>query len=103
MTANLAKKRHYDMALRSASVEETRRRILLAAKDLFAHASYDAVSLEQIADRAEVALKTVLRQFHSKEELLLAGVQTFRDIETQSRLVERGDIAGVARVLTNRY
>jgi AcrR family transcriptional regulator len=49
--------------------EPTRRRILDAARDLFAEHGYDHVSVRAIAERAEVNLALINRYFGSKYEL----------------------------------
>lgn len=88
------------MGARADAAEETRRRILEAAHELFMAAPFfDDVSLEQIAERAGVALKTVQRRFVSKDELVLACART----EADERSVEPGDLPGVVRVLADRY
>jgi AcrR family transcriptional regulator len=92
--------RQYRMGARAEAAEQTRQRILVAARDLFLSAPYyDDVTLEQIAARADVALKTVLRRFRSKDELLVASAQT----EAEERSVPAGDVEAVVRVLSARY
>ncbi|HEY3686434.1 MAG TPA: TetR family transcriptional regulator [Streptosporangiaceae bacterium] len=49
--------------------ETTRRRILDAARDLFAEHGYDHVSVRAIAERADVNLALINRYFGSKREL----------------------------------
>jgi AcrR family transcriptional regulator len=51
----------------------TRRRLVLAALDLFAAQGYDAVSVAQIAERAGVSKMTFFRHFPDKREVLFAG------------------------------
>jgi AcrR family transcriptional regulator len=95
-----APKRHYRMGARAESAEDTRRRILEAARELFTAAPFfDDVSLEQIAERARVALKTVQRRFRSKDELVLACART----EADARVATPGDLPGIVRVLADRY
>jgi AcrR family transcriptional regulator len=93
-------KRRYRMGARAEAAEETRQRILEAARELFMAApGFDDVSLEQIATHAGVALKTVQRRFLSKDELVLACAHT----ETIERAVTPGDLRGIVRVLVDRY
>jgi AcrR family transcriptional regulator len=93
-------RRRYHMAARALSAAATRQRILDVARELFLGApSFDDVSLEQIAERAGVALKTVQRRFGSKEALLVACAPG----ERVERKVTPGDIAGIAHVLATRY
>jgi AcrR family transcriptional regulator len=51
----------------------TRRRLVLAALDLFAEQGYDAVSVTQLAERAGVSKMTFFRHFPDKREVLFAG------------------------------
>jgi AcrR family transcriptional regulator len=88
------------MASRALAAAATRQRILDAARELLLAApSFDDVSLEQIAERAGVALKTVQRRFGSKDALLIACARG----ERAARKVTPGDIAAIAHVLATRY
>ncbi len=103
MKRGAVRKRRYRMAARAESTEATRQRILSAALELFFQSSYDEVTLEQVADRAGVALKTVLRRFDSKDGLLLACADRARHLEESSRVVTPGDVGGAVDALANRY
>jgi len=97
-----APKRRYRMTARAELAEATRRRILDAAVALFYESSYDDVTLEKVADRAGVALKTVLRRFDSKDGLLLACAESAGN-ENLHRSVRPGDVDGAIVVLAKRY
>lgn len=56
---------------RERRVRENRQRILRAAHDLFRQHGVDAVTMEEIADHADVARGTVFNHFPSKENLCL--------------------------------
>src|SRR4051794_3308034 len=58
--------------LRERKKKETRDRIVLAAFDLFQSRDYDETTLSQIADRAQVAVRTVSNYFPQKVDLLVA-------------------------------
>src|SRR5919109_718318 len=64
--------RKYDMSRRSASVEETRRRIVEATIELHTSQGILATSWEEIARQADVAPATVYRHFPTLDELLPA-------------------------------
>jgi AcrR family transcriptional regulator len=56
---------------RSESSAEQRQRLLRATAELVAKRGYTAVTLELIAERCDVSLKTFYRQFSSKEECFI--------------------------------
>jgi AcrR family transcriptional regulator len=53
-----------------ATRRETRRKLLLAARDEFAENGYRAATVAKIADRADVALQTLYHAWGSKRDLL---------------------------------
>jgi AcrR family transcriptional regulator len=63
-------KRPYRSSRRAEQAEETRERILAAARDLFARHGYAATSVQAIAARAGVAVPTVYVVFRTKRDLL---------------------------------
>src|SRR6516162_6132001 len=64
------KKRTYHSRVRQRQAEETRRRILEAARSQFESYGYEVTTLEAIAEIAEVSPKTVAAVFGSKRALL---------------------------------
>jgi AcrR family transcriptional regulator len=64
--------RKYSMEMRTAAVEETRRRIIDATVQLHNEHGVSATSMQDIADRAGVALATVYRHFPSLDDLVPA-------------------------------
>jgi len=65
------------MEVRGRRAEETRHRILEAARRQFdAHAS--SFTLDSVARAAGTTVQTVLRAFGNKESLILAAIGTFR-------------------------
>lgn len=56
-------------------MEDRTRRIVETAIDLAERDGYDAVRLRDVARKAKVALGTVYRRFHSKEDILAAALQ----------------------------
>ena len=64
--------RKYSMDRRTAAVEETRRRIVEATREMHNEKGILATSMQDIAARADVALGTVYRHFPSLDELIPA-------------------------------
>lgn len=84
--------RPYQLGSRQAEVDESRRRILDAARELLAEsASYTGFTVDAVAKRADVARATVYYQFGSKTGLL----EALCDV-----LAERGGMTGLARAFT---
>lgn len=67
-----ATKRNYDGRQREEAAAETRARMLASANALFARHGIDAVTIAEIAEKADVSASTVYALFKSKEGVLLA-------------------------------
>lgn len=65
--------RPYRMAARAEATQASQARVLDVALRLFTDKPYDDVSLDEIATKAGVTKRTVLRNFGSKGSLLLAA------------------------------
>ena len=63
------------MAARAEVAEATARRVLDEAVELFTDQAYEDVSLDEVASRAGVTKRTVLRRFGSKDELFVTAMQ----------------------------
>src|SRR5690606_3901671 len=62
---------HRAMGLRERKVERTRTALATAAIELFLAEGYEATTMEQIAERAELGSSTLYRHFPTKDLLLL--------------------------------
>ena len=71
-----AVKRRYDNSRRQAQARATRRAVVQAATRLFTENGYPAITIEAIAEAADVPLPTVYRLFGSKRALLTAVLDT---------------------------
>jgi AcrR family transcriptional regulator len=69
-----AARRPYRLGRRREQVESNRRRIIEAARELFAEDGFHGVGLEEVARRAGVGRKTIYNQFGSKRDLFQAVV-----------------------------
>ena len=78
-------KRPYNSERRAAAADETRARILAAARVLLAGGGERPFSLDSVAKEAGVSRLTVYNQFESKQGLLEA---VFDDMARASRLME---------------
>ena len=63
-------KRQYNSTRRQEQAQETRRRIIAAARDLFVDQGYGTTTIAQIAEAAGVAVETVYGAFRNKATLL---------------------------------
>jgi AcrR family transcriptional regulator len=68
-------RRAYQQVARAHSTQETERRVLEAAAQLFAERFYDDVHVEDVARLAGVTTKTVQRRFGGKEGLAQAFLE----------------------------
>lgn len=97
-------RRTYVMRARADSVEDTRRRILFAVRDLGMETMTLEIVLADVADRAGVSVRTVLRHFGSRDGLFEAtlefvGEQLLRDRGTPPT----GDVPAAVATLYDEY
>ncbi len=62
--------RKYELKARAESVEETRRRIIDATFDLHSEKGVLATSMQDVAERADVALRTVYNHYPTVDDLV---------------------------------
>jgi AcrR family transcriptional regulator len=84
--------------LRERKKLRTRAAILDAALDLFEEQGYEATTIDQIAERAEVAPATLFRYFPSKAELLVGGNNETLPAIVQAVLDRPADDDGMAAI-----
>ncbi len=92
------KRRSYDSTLRREQAQETRRRILRAAQELFERDGFSATSMAAVAAAAGVSLKTVYLAFETKSGLLRALWHLL--LRGEEDTVPVGDQAWYREVLT---
>jgi len=99
-----ARSRPYRMRARAEASAATGQRVLDVAQRLFGELPYDQVSLQAVAERADVTVQTVLRRFASKEQLFATvAEQTSRQIRSERDAAPVGDAAGVVRNVVDNY
>ena len=79
--------RPYRMDARQARVDDSRRRIIEVALEMFSEEGFHAVGLEEVARRAGVSRKTIYYQFDSKLGLLQALVADLNERGSVSEFV----------------
>lgn len=82
------KKRVYHSEIRQAQAGQTRSRILGAAKSLFQSKGFEGVTIEQIAQAADVSAPTIYSLFQSKRGVLRALMDDALPVDQFESLVE---------------
>lgn len=96
------------IATRTASPDQTRERILCAAREVIARKGKRGATTREIADVAGVNEATLFRHFGSKSALVLAVAQRFcgvvelRDVVAQLVGPVESDLLAVGRVMLDR-
>jgi AcrR family transcriptional regulator len=92
------------MGARAEATTETGERILDAAVEAFWQRPSDQLSLDDVAKRAGVPVRTVIRRFGGKEGLLAAGVaREMQRTRDQRDAAPVGDVAAAVAVLVGHY
>lgn len=96
-------KRRYNSSRRQEQALETRRKIVLAARDLFFENGYTGSSIENIANAAGVAIETVYAAFGNKRSILTALVDiSVTGDDFPAPLLERPNIQEVRNLTDQR-
>jgi AcrR family transcriptional regulator len=93
--------RPYVMKARAVKAAATKERIVRSAADLVVERTLDGLTLEAIAERAGVTVRTVLRAFGGKEEVFTAAIK-FEGRRGHGD-VHPGDAAATIKVLFDDY
>lgn len=97
-------KRKYRNTAQAEVAELTRKRIIQAALAMIAEQWMDAMTLDQVAERAGVTVQTLLRHFGSKEGLMAhAGQAANQAALSQRAEAPVGDLAGAVDNLITHY
>lgn len=95
--------RTYTMRARAESTAHTRERIVQAAMELWREKLTLAIGLAEVAERAGVTVRTVLRHFGSREGLFDAVGAFVRELVIAERAAPVGDVAAAANTIVDHY
>lgn len=95
--------RTYTMRARAQSTAETRERILRAGMDLWGERLTLSIGLADVAERAQVTVRTVLRHFGSREGLFDAIAEFARETVVAERQAPVGDLSAATRIIVDHY
>lgn len=92
------------MTARAEAADHTRRRILVAAAELASERFLDDVSLEDVAARAGVAVRTVIRRFGNRANLVEKTIEA-ANAQVSDRRDETppGDVTDAVEALFDDY
>ncbi len=97
-------RRGYRMGQRAETTAETGERILDAAADVFWENPTDQISLDEVARRADVSVRTVIRRFGGMQGLLAAGsAREVQRTRSERERVPVGNAAAAAALLVDLY
>ncbi|MGK5557603.1 TetR/AcrR family transcriptional regulator [Actinomadura kijaniata] len=91
------------MGARAAAVEVTRTRVLEAAAALWMRRWYDDVTLQHVADEADVSVQTIVNHFGGKDGLADAVADWVASRTAVARRAPTGDVAAIVAVLFADY
>lgn len=95
--------RAYTMTSRAEAAEATRRRILESAIALAGERRFVDITLDAVADRASVSVKTVLRQFGSRDRLISVAMDTAMGDVVEERRTPPGDVDAAIHSVVEHY
>jgi AcrR family transcriptional regulator len=96
--------RPYRMTARAVAAARTADAILAAAAALWREVPVDEITLELIAERAGVSVRTVIRRFGSRAGLMAALIESEgARIAAERDAAPVGDVAGALDVLLRHY
>ena len=94
--------RAYRQTARAEATETTRRRIAEAFVDCWRERWFDEITLDEVALKAKVSVRTVIRQFGHKEGLIAGFVEYLAPGVSERRTVSPGDVdQAIERLLEN--
>lgn len=97
-------KRAYTMTVRADQMARNERNILAAMVDLWLTAPIQEITLEHVAEKAGVTVRTILRKYGSKEGLMEACIKSDAvQVARTLHVPEPGNIPEILEILLNEY
>ncbi len=97
-------KRRYQMTARAEAAQSTADGILDEAIQLFTDKAFDDVTLDEVAERAGVTKRTVLRRFESKDRLFVTAMDHAATVMMRQREgAPVGDVPGAVANVVEHY
>lgn len=92
------------MVARAEAAERTGEAILEAAAALWREQALDAITLDAIAERAGVSVRTVIRRFGSKDGVVAACIRSDgAGVDAERNRAPPGDVGAALEVLLDHY
>lgn len=91
------------MKTRAKQAQNNEIRIIESVREMWMEIPLNEITLEKVAEKAGVTVRTVLRKFGSKDGLLDASVKYAAEVKMNREDVESGDVTGAITVLLNEY
>jgi AcrR family transcriptional regulator len=97
-------KRSYQMSKRAESAAQTERAIFSVTADLWRERPLAEITLDAIAERANVSVRTIIRRFGSRDELFNTCIQNdSNNIESDREKAEVGNVESAIHYLLKDY
>jgi AcrR family transcriptional regulator len=91
------------MTARAAKAEATRKRIRIAAMELYHGTPVEDFTLEEVARRAETTVQTILRAFGSKDELIYVALDEMAGGGVYLKPTTPGDVKAAVAAFFDIY
>jgi AcrR family transcriptional regulator len=96
-------KHAYRQIARAEAAEATASKIVEAFAACAGERWFDEITLEEVAARAEVTVRTLIRRFGGKEGLVRAYAEHRQSLARDAPLAAPGDLEGAVTALVERY
>ena len=102
--ASVMGNRRYQMTARAEAAQSTADGILDVAIELFTDKAFEDVTLDEVAERAGVTKRTVLRRFASKDRLFVTAMDhAVEEMVRQREAAPVGDVPGAVANVVEHY